>query len=185
MSGVGPRRVALCAHPQAGAAIVQSITVEALITRGGALGCRYELRADTARLRIPRTGAGRRVAELWRHTCFEAFIAVPDTSAYYEFNFSPALDWAAYRFEAYREGRAPPPLAQAPDISVHRGADRLELTASVPLDSLALPASALRVALAAVIEDAQGRLAYWALRHPPGKPDFHHPQSFTLELART
>ena len=32
------------------------------------------------------------------------------------------------------------------------------------------------------IEDEAGALSYWALRHPPGKPDFHHPAGFALEL---
>ena len=40
-----------------------------------------------------------------------------------------------------------------------------------------------RIALAAVIEDENGGLSYWALRHPPGKPDFHHPNGFALEVA--
>ena len=130
-------------------------------------------------------GAGRRADELWRHTCFEAFIAVPGTRAYYEFNFSPGLDWAAYRFEAYREGMTAPAL-QSPAVTVRRDAHGLELAASVALESLALPAAAarLRLALAAVIETADGRVDYWALAHPAGKPDFHHPQGFTLELPR-
>jgi hypothetical protein len=42
----------------------------------------------------------------------------------------------------------------------------------------------LRIALAAVIEDDNGRLSYWGLRHAPGKPDFHHPNGFALEVAR-
>jgi hypothetical protein len=36
--------------------------------------------------------------------------------------------------------------------------------------------------LSAVIEDLDGVLSYWALRHPPGKPDFHHPDTFALEI---
>jgi len=40
----------------------------------------------------------------------------------------------------------------------------------------------LRLALAAVVEDERGMLSYWALRHPAGKPDFHHPDAFALEL---
>jgi hypothetical protein len=40
----------------------------------------------------------------------------------------------------------------------------------------------VQLALAAVIEDGNGRLSYWALGHPQGKPDFHHPDGFTLEL---
>ena len=43
----------------------------------------------------------------------------------------------------------------------------------------------LRVAMAAVIEDDTGGLSYWGLRHPPGKPDFHHPNGFALEVARS
>ena len=36
--------------------------------------------------------------------------------------------------------------------------------------------------LSAVIEEAQGALSYWALAHPSDKPDFHHPDSFVLDL---
>jgi hypothetical protein len=36
--------------------------------------------------------------------------------------------------------------------------------------------------LAAVLEDRQGRLSYWALAHLADRPDFHHPDSFILEL---
>jgi len=41
----------------------------------------------------------------------------------------------------------------------------------------------LKLALSAVVEDDSGRLAYWALKHAPGKPDFHHPDGFVLELT--
>jgi hypothetical protein len=33
-----------------------------------------------------------------------------------------------------------------------------------------------------VIEERNGRKSYWALAHPPGEPDFHHPACFALEL---
>jgi hypothetical protein len=41
----------------------------------------------------------------------------------------------------------------------------------------------LRLGLSAVIEENDGTISYWALKHLPGKPDFHHPDSFALELA--
>jgi hypothetical protein len=41
----------------------------------------------------------------------------------------------------------------------------------------------LRVALSAVVEEENGTLSYWALRHAPGKADFHCPDGFVLELA--
>jgi hypothetical protein len=37
--------------------------------------------------------------------------------------------------------------------------------------------------LSAVIEQADGTKAYWALRHPSPAPDFHHPDCFALTLA--
>jgi hypothetical protein len=36
--------------------------------------------------------------------------------------------------------------------------------------------------LSAVIADKDGRTAYWALAHPPGKADFHHKDCFALQL---
>ncbi|MDF7777123.1 DOMON-like domain-containing protein [Sphingomonas sp. AOB5] len=36
--------------------------------------------------------------------------------------------------------------------------------------------------ISAVIEEADGTKSYWALKHPAGKPDFHHPDCFALEL---
>ena len=40
---------------------------------------------------------------------------------------------------------------------------------------------ALRVGLCAVIE-SRDTLGYWALHHATERPDFHHPESFTLIL---
>jgi hypothetical protein len=34
-----------------------------------------------------------------------------------------------------------------------------------------------------VIEETNGAKSYWALKHPPGKPDFHHADGFVLELV--
>ena len=183
MSSAGAQRAYLFAHADAGGDFVWSIAAEAQFSAGAILSCRYTLQGDVARLRLPRTGLSRRADGLWKHTCFEAFVTTADTRAYYEFNFSPALDWAAYRFEDYRQGMSVAALPQAPGLQVRRNSEGLELAASVHLGGTPLGAArALRIALAAVIEEQDGRLAYWALRHPAGNPDFHHPESFTLEL---
>src|SRR6266571_6800294 len=50
----------------------------------------------------PPVAAAARTDELWRHTCFEAFVGAG--VAYYEFNFAPSTHWAAYRFSSYRTG---------------------------------------------------------------------------------
>ena len=65
-----------------------------------------------------------------------------------------------------------------PHVSLRQGARVLGLEAAV-----AAPTQGrLALALAAVIEEEGGRLSYWALRHAAGKPDFHHPEAFALEL---
>jgi hypothetical protein len=145
----------------------------------------YTLIGDIQRLLIPVAAAPKHVDGLWRHTCFETFIGMKDSPVYYEFNFSPSSEWAAYRFRAYREGAPLGDAAFSPNISVEQAAERLRLTATVRLDHLTLiqPGVTLRIALSAVIEATDGSLSYWALKHPADKPDFHHPDSFVLELA--
>jgi hypothetical protein len=179
----GAQRSVLLAHPESACPAVSGIAVEARLTVAAQLICHYALHGDLGRVRLPDSHRGARAEGLWRHTCFEAFVAAAGVAGYYEFNFSPALAWAAYRFEDYRSGRRPAPLARAPRLSVHRGATDLELSATLDLAGLAdLAAPRLHLALAAVVEDEAGSLAYWALRHAPGKPDFHHREGFTLEL---
>ncbi len=184
MSSASPQRAQLLAHPDACGELVSGIVVEAALADALTLTCRYALRGDVGRLRVPRSGAGRRADGLWRHTCFEVFVSVPGGRSYYEFNFSPALDWAAYRFEGYRTGMSAAALAQAPGLQVRRDRDELDLAATVHLAGLAplVGVHELRLAVGAVIEEEDGPLSYWALRHPSGDPDFHHPDSFILEL---
>jgi hypothetical protein len=174
----------LAAHPDTPCEAVAGLTVEARLAAQAALVCDYTLHADTSRLRIPVSHGSERQDGLWRHTCFEAFVSAPGLPGYYEFNFSPAGDWAAYHFDDYRHGMSPVYLVQAPAVHVQLRPARLELFATVELAGLPDldQAQQLRLALAAVVEDEAGALSYWSLQHPSGKPDFHHPDAFTLEL---
>jgi hypothetical protein len=179
------QRAALVSHPDTPGEAVWRIAVEANLVAGMTLGCNYSLHGDLERVRVPGARTGRRADGLWQHTCFEVFVAAAGDPGYLEFNFSPGLDWAAYRFAAYRKEMSPANLAQAPGLNVRRMADRLDLSATVHLAGLgtAFAAPRLRVALAAVVEEEDGRLSYWALQHPPGNPDFHHADGFALELG--
>jgi hypothetical protein len=187
MSSIDIQPAALIAHPSTPNDAVRSLAVQLRTEEPGILVFQYSLDADMSRVRVPPSGAGGRADALWKHTCFEAFVAPADAPGYHEFNFSPSLDWAIYRFSAYREGMSPAEIGRAPEISVRRGDEGLELHSAVRLGHLAdlSDARRLRIALAAVIEDENGRLSYWGLRHPPGKPDFHHPNGFTLEVTRS
>ena len=141
----------------------------------GRLAVRYRIECDLERLCLPAPRTPAPGERLWQHTCCEIFVARAGMLPYREFNFSPSGEWAAYACRRYRE--CAPFSIEDPEISLTRSPDRLELQASIPADD-----GGLRVALSAVIEDRAGSLTYWALRHPAGKPDFHHPDAFALEL---
>ncbi len=148
----------------------------ALDARGLVLG--FALRAPLGAIVVPeRAARPRRADRLWEHTCCEAFVGTPDGEPYVELNLSPSTQWAAYRFTGYREGMAAAPVA-APRIEFRVDADRCELAAEVDLSL----AGDWTVGLCAVIEGRDGAVAYWALAHPPGRPDFHHADCFALEL---
>lgn len=147
------------------------------------LTVRFALTGDTEQVEVPARGGRRYEDGLWQHTCFEAFVRAPGETAYCELNFAPSCAWAAYRFRDYRaDGEALQDLD--PDIDVHRHDRRLQLEAWVALDRLSGVSmrQELLVGLSAVIEGRDGTRTYWALRHPPGRPDFHHPDGFAQTL---
>lgn len=139
---------------------------------GAALRLRYLLDGAIDRLRIPPARAPCRTDGLWRHTCFELFVRGNGSAGYREFNFSPSGEWAAYDFADYRGGMRAAAVA-APRIHVEATATTLRLETR-----LGIADADGALALAAVIEHADARLSYWALAHPAGRPDFHHPDGF-------
>lgn len=171
-------RLALTCHPTTPCTAVQCIEVQVRETADAGLEFRYLLDGDLERLLIPARSLPRRADRLWQHTCFEAFLAGEAQDAYFEYNFAPSGQWALYRFGAYREGMTPTEPARAPRLRCGIAPGRLQLDAEVDA-----PLAARRIALSAVVEDTDRRLAYWALAHPPGKPDFHHPDAFALRLT--
>jgi hypothetical protein len=179
-----PHSAVLVCHPETPSQAVRRVQVSVCRIRGGMLTLTFALEGDLARLCIPPPRPPRWADRLWQHTCFEAFVAMKGKPAYYEFNFAPSGEWAAYAFRRYRDGM---PLEQeelAPGITTRNVGERLELDVIIRLDRLPTiqPRTRLQLALSAVVEEENGVLSYWALKHPPGKPDFHHPDAFALEL---
>jgi len=164
-----------------GAAAVHAVAARAELA-GSSLRFEYRLRGELAKLAIPRRSAPRRADRLWERTCFEAFVAPAGSARYYELNFSPSTEWAAYAFDGYRQGMRPLALAAAPAIVAATTDDELHVTASVELAGLADAPWPWRIGLTAVVEDRAGSRAYFALEHPREKPDFHDAAAFTVLL---
>jgi len=167
-------------HPDSHCTAATRIEADVARPRPGNLILSYVVSGKIGDLRWPPVVAPARADELWRHTCFEAFIRASTGSAYYEFNFSPSTLWAAYQFSGYRSGMRVATEIVAPRIEVRSTAESYTLQTSLELDGSSFP---LHLGLSAVLEETNGRKSYWALAHPQGKADFHHADCFALELS--
>ena len=170
-------RLALALHPDCRCDAVSSIDVEVTQPTPGMLALDYVVTGAIGDLLLPSVTAPARADELWQRSCFEAFLRVPSDEAYQELNFSPSTQWAVYRFSGYRSGMRDAEVP-SPRIETRSSANSFEMHVALAQ----IPAFPLRLALSAVIEETNGRKSYWALAHPAGKPDFHHPDSFVCEL---
>jgi hypothetical protein len=175
----------LIRHPAAPCAHVAAVSVQVDRISESLLALRYRVECDLDRLEVPEPRPPVPMDDLWRHTCFEAFAKRGGARAYLELNFSPSSEWAIYAFEDYRHGRQPLAARHPPEIVCRSRGGLLEADVRLRLDDL-LPkrtgVAGLRLGMAAVLEDRQGQLSYWALAHPADRPDFHHPDSFVLSL---
>jgi len=174
-------RLALKLHPDSHCAAVTRIDADIVRPRANTLLLSYAVSGRIGDLRLPPVTAPERADELWRRTCFEAFLRPSPGEAYYEFNFAPSTQWAAYRFESYRSGMRVADEIGAPKIDVQSAPERYALRAALELPRLP-GAAPWRLGLSAVIEEKSGHKSYWALTHPPGQPDFHHADCFAHEL---
>jgi hypothetical protein len=165
-------QVSLRPHPASPPSPITELAVA--IEREGDLLClRFVAKGAIDGVAWPEPAEGR-ADELWRTTCFEAFVETDD--GYVEFNLSPSGRWASYRFDGPRQGmRDAVETPTVPEMDAASDLVRLETR-------LTLPRGARRLGLSAVIEATDGTISYWALAHPSDKPDFHHPDSFTLEI---
>jgi hypothetical protein len=115
---------------------------------------------------------------LWKSTCFELFLKVPNKSTYYEFNFSPEGFWNLYHFSDYRK---PHPPHRSEDFSITEWSWRSQVF-KVALSNK----TSVRdwsASITAVLQNLNHEVQYWALKHTDEKPNFHHFDSF-VELKK-
>ena len=177
-------RLALSLHPDSRCAAVAGIEVEITRLHANRLALRYAVTGDIGAVQLAPRAAAVRAAELWRHTCFETFIRAESGEDYYELNFAPSTEWAAYHFTSWRAGMRAADEISAPDLYPSAGAGAFELRVTLALDQMTWlqQAARWRLALSAVIEETNGEKSYWALAHAPGKPDFHNAAAFAYDM---
>ncbi|HEX5127383.1 MAG TPA: DOMON-like domain-containing protein [Rhodocyclaceae bacterium] len=183
-------------HPAVPCAAVHALHAGTCVLADGGLQLRFQLQGKIDALCIPQHRQAACASlidqrdELWRHTCFEAFVATSESSAYREYNFSPSGHWAAYAFTDYRQRDMAWRPVQAPKMTFACTADDVLLDVHIPAallptlspDTAGAPI-ALDVGLTAVIEASDGTLSYWALTHPGTRPDFHQRTAFIVRVA--
>src|SRR6266542_3114465 len=138
-----------------------ALKVWANVDHAGALGATATTNiwccvgAPAERFVIPESDAPSRTDDLWKTTCFEAFLRHAGGEAYREWNFAPSGDWAAYDFTGPREGMAAAEVA-APYIRMEDNLTWWALGATIVGD-----VGDYQFGLSAVIEEKSGTKSYW------------------------
>jgi hypothetical protein len=133
--------------------------------------------APAERFVIPQGEPGR-ADELWKTTCFEAFLREAGQKPYREWNFAPSGQWAAYDFLSKRKGMKNAKIASEPYVRMEDNFTWWALGATIAIDA----DNQWEMGLSAVLEEKDGTKSYWALAHGSDKPDFHSPDCFAAKL---
>lgn len=167
-------------HPAHPSPAIDTITVS--VERAGAgLALCYRVQGDLDHVRLPRGESGVRRDALWQQSCFELFVRDGASDGYFEYNFSPGGDWAAYTFQAYRaggEGLACLP----PKIELSQSGDHLQVAVSLFDLPAQLASEKLLLGPSVILNAANGTRSYWALDHLGETPDFHRSETFKLSV---
>jgi hypothetical protein len=203
------RRVDLRCHPDTSEGVLTGIGAEVARRAPRRLEVLFVLFGETWKIDWPEPETRGRADGLWQKTCLELFLRAGDDDAYLEYNIIPAGQWAAYRFDRYRERMEPLEGVEEPVLLggterrepiTHEKAFRMEKWGFEAWERFKAPFLCIKVGidlinvtwlatdipwylgLSAVIHESNGHVSYWALAHPPGAPDFHHPDCFRLKL---
>ncbi|MGB5632716.1 MAG: DOMON-like domain-containing protein [Waterburya sp.] len=145
----------------------------------------YKLTGNLSQIIIAEhADAQTRQYDLWEHTCFEFFLGIKDSTKYWEFNLSPAGHWNIFRFPDYRQDISEEMAFDSLPFTVLQQNNSWQLNLEVDLEQIIPAEQNLEVGITSVIEDQQNHLSYWALTHSEPAADFHHRDSFIVDLSR-
>jgi len=144
----------------------------------------YEVNGEIDRVLLPaKSSSPSRTDDLWKTTCFEFFIAIPNQPQYWEFNMSPSGNWNIYKMDAYRKVgfRKETAFRQLPFV-FKNAPGKLSLDITVNLGPILESRQIVHTGITAVILTLDGCESFWALVHPGEQADFHLRESFTMDV---
>ena len=154
-----------------------------IASQANGLDILYFLKGPVSHLEIPeRVGNPARTWNLWEKTCFEFFLALPNSPQYLEFNLSPSGQWNVFRFQDYRKGMQEEKTFSALPFHFQQEAHGARLSIHLDLPTLAVAGRPVKAAISTVLKSIYGEFSYWALSHPAPQADFHHRNSFVIAL---
>ena len=148
--------------------------------RDNHLSIRYKINGYIEQILFPTPSRSpSRKGDLWKATCFEFSITIPDQPQYWEFNMSPSGDWNVYVMDQYRRVgfREEKAVTELPFQFTFPN-----LEATINLTPLFQTIQHLQVSVTAIIQTKDGNETYWALTHPGPQADFHLREGFTVLL---
>ncbi len=143
----------------------------------------YQLTGPMDQLELPAPMPPTRADNLWTTTCFEFFLAIPETEAYWEINVSPSGCWNVYAFKHYREQMQAEAAFTTMPLEITRSEKQFALSLKVDLTRLNLQNTALELGITTVLKTKAGDLSYWAIAHTGPEADFHRRDSFVYWLS--
>lgn len=170
-------------HPKSKESSVNAISVNLIAHTDKSMSVAYSAQGDIDRLFIPPRTAGECKDNLWRTTCFEMFVGHTNSTTYWELNFSPSANWAAYKFTDYRQNRQNEESFAINRLQMKQTKERFDLEVGFLFGALQdFDLTTVCFGFSAVMMDHHGNISYWALRHGDGPPDFHDNTCFSYML---
>ena len=117
-----------------------------------------------------------------KQTCLEFFLGIKNSSQYWEFNLSPSEDWNIYHFEDYRQGMQEEMAFNSLPFIVESKSNSLQLILKLDLNQIVSKEKSLEVGISTVIKSTDKNISYWALTHHDSQANFHHRDSFAIEI---
>lgn len=162
-----------------------SVEVELNISEDNIMNIRYSILGDMSLIELPDLEKEKkRVIGLWESTCFEMFLKEPNTTNYFELNFSPEGHWNCFYFDKPGDFIKPYPLKEHPITTVEvdlKMQGYYKINVQFNLKSILKNfknKSQVDIGLTSIVL-YNNLTTYWAQEHYGETPNFHDFKTFS------